>query len=208
VSKEKGIVIRLPEISGKVSMIFTIIAGFGFLLADTAYAAGGGGGGEHGFDWEKLIWMVINFAALIVLLIFAGRRPVREYFKRRTEMIEKSIREAEEAKRLARISLEEVRERLKNTDREISEILDAAKKAGEREKEELITEGEELKEKILQQARANIEFELQKAKKAIKSEAALMALELAEKQIKERLGKEGHDALIDEYIKKLEGTTK
>ncbi len=33
-----------------------------------------------------------------------------------------------------------------------------------------------------------------------------MAIELAEKQIKEKLGKEGQETLIDEYIRKLETT--
>ena len=119
-------------------------------------------------------------------------------------MIEKSIREAGEAKELAKKSLEEVRERLKNADLEINDILKAARQAGEKEREAIIAEGMELKNKIMEQAKVNIEFELQKAKRAIKSEAAIMALELAEKQIKEKLGETGQEALIDEYIKKLE----
>jgi F-type H+-transporting ATPase subunit b len=178
--------------------------GLNFTFAATAFSAEGAE--PHGFAWKELVWPVINFAILVIVLFLAGRKPIKEYFKKRTEMIEKSIQEAEEAKELAKKSLEEVRERLRNTDREINEILEAAKRSGEKEKEALIAEGEELKNKILEQARANIEFELQKAKKAIKSEAALMALELAEKQLKERLGREKQDELIDEYIKKLEAS--
>jgi F-type H+-transporting ATPase subunit b len=71
-------------------------------------------------------------------------------------------------------------------------------------KEAIIAEGVRLKEKIIEQAKANIDFELQKAKEKIKSDAALMALELAEKQIKEKLGKKEQEALINDYIKRLE----
>ncbi len=158
----------------------------------------------HGFSFKDIVWPVVNFAILVVVLFLAGRKPFSEYFKKRTEMIEKSIKDAEEAKEIAKKSLEEVRARLKNVDLEINDILKAAKQTGEKEKEALIAEGMALKTKILEQAKSNIEFELQKAKKAIKSEAAIMALELAEKQIKERLGTTGQEKLIDEYVKKLE----
>ncbi len=158
---------------------------------------------EHVFTWKDWFWPVINFAILVTVLVKFLAKPAKEFFKKRTELIEKSIKEAEEAKELARKALEEVKERLKNTDREIEEILSATKKAGQKEKEALIAEGEKLRDKILEQARANVEFELQKAKETIKSEAALIALELAEKQIKEKLGKKEQDAIIDEYIKKL-----
>ncbi len=180
--------------------IFSLITVYLSLFTGMAFAAGGA---EHG-EWKDLIWPGINFAILVFILVKFGRKPIKEFLKKRTELIEKSLKEAGEAKELAREALVEVKERLKNTDREIEGIVNAAKRAGEKEKEALIAEGEKLKIKILEQTEANIAFELQKAKKAIKSEAALAALELAEKQIKEQLGKEGQLSLIDEYIKKLE----
>ena len=171
------------------------------LSYDIAFAAEGR---EHAFAWKELIWPVINFAILIFVLVKFGKKPIKDFLKKRTELIEKSLKEAKEAKELARKALVEVKERLKNTDREIDKILTAAKKAGEKEKKAIIAEGEKLRSKILEQTKANIEFELQKAKKAIKSEAALAALELAEKQIKEQLGNKEQLMLIDGYIKKLE----
>lgn len=180
--------------------IYFVILTLNFAFVAAAFAA------EEGtaFSWKELTWPIINFTILVAALFYVGRKPVREFFKKRTEMIEKSLKDAEEAKELAKKILEEVRERLKNTDTEIEEILASAKKAGEKEKDALIAEGKRLKDKILEQARVNIEFELQKAKEAIKSEAVIMALELAEKQIEERLGKKDQEKLIEEYIKKLE----
>ncbi len=159
---------------------------------------------EPAFSFKALIWPIINFAVLVTVLVKFLAKPAKEFFRKRTEMIEKSIKDAEEAKKLAQKALDEVKERLATADREIDEILSAAKQAGHKEKEALIAEGKKLRDKILEQARANVAFELQKAREAIKSEAALLALELAEKQIKEKLGKKEHDSLIDEYIKKLE----
>ncbi|RJQ13517.1 MAG: ATP synthase F0 subunit B, partial [Nitrospiraceae bacterium] len=159
------------------------------------------GGGEHAaFTWKDWLWPVINFAILVFVLVHFGRKPMAEYFKKRTEVIEKSLREATEAKELAQKALDEVRARLGNTGREIDDIVASAKKAGEKEKEAIVAEGERMKEKIVEQAKANIDFELQKAKDKIKSEAAMMALELAEKQIREKLGQKEQEALVDDYI--------
>lgn len=181
-----------------------LIVSINFLFAAATFAAGGGGHGEAHFTWKDWLWPVVNFTILVVILFFAGRKPMAAYFKGRTEMIEKSLKEATEAKELAQKTLDEVRARLNNTDQEIEQILEAARKSGEKEKEAIIAEGERLKEKIVEQAKANIDFELQKAKETIKSDAALLALELAEKEIREKLGQKEHESLIDDYIKRLE----
>ncbi len=180
-------------------MLFLSAAVF-LMLSGSAFAMGGGG--EQGtIGW---LWPVVNFLILAFVLVHFTRKPVREFFKNRTALIEKSLKEASEARELANKSLKEVQQRLKEADKEVNEILESSRKSGEREKEELIAQGESLKKKMIKQAKANIEFELEKAKKSLKSEAALMALEMAEKQIKEKLDNNEQAKLIDEYIGKLE----
>ncbi len=184
----------------RFTAIFIILINVIFVSA--AFASSGGGHESELKDW---IWPVINFSILAFILYYFGRKPAAEYFKGRTEMIEKSLKEASEAKELAQKTLNEVQARLKNTDKEMEGILNAARKSGEKEKEAIIAEGERLKDKIIEQAKANIDFELHKAKEQIKSDASLLALELAENQIKEKLGKKEQEGLIDDYIKRLEG---
>ncbi len=191
------------EIRNQKFFIYPAILILNFVFAAAVFAIGGGGG-EHVTTWKDWLWPVVNFGIIVAVLVYFGRKPIKEYFRKRTELIEKSLKDATEAKELAKKTLGEVQGRLKNTELEINKILEASGKTGEREKEALIAQGESLRNKILEQTRANIEFELEKAKKSIKSEAALMALELAEKQIKEKLGRKEQEGLIDEYIKKLE----
>jgi F-type H+-transporting ATPase subunit b len=192
--------------SKKKSIVFfcALCSMFCVLLSEAVFAASGGGHGETHFTWKDWLWPVVNFSILVLVLYFAARKPFAAFFKGRTEMIEKSLKEATEARELAQKTLDEVRARHKNTDQEIEQILAAARKSGEKEKEAIIAEGERLKEKIVEQAKANIDFELQKAKETIKSDAALMALELAEKEIREKLGQKEQESLIDDYIKRLE----
>jgi len=181
---------------------------YSLISSDAAFAGSGGaehGAAEgHGIAWVELFWPFVNFGLLVAVIVFFTRKPFKEFFKNRTANIENSIKEATEAKALAEKTLKEVRERLKNTEQETGLIIEAAKKTGEKEKEALIAEGEHIKQKIVEQAKAGIEFELEKAKQSLKSEAALVALEAAEKEISSRLGSGEHEKLIDEYIKKIE----
>jgi len=123
------------------------------LFAVAAFASEGGGTGEAHFTYKDWLWPVINFFILIFVLVFFARKPFSEFFKNRTALIEKSLREASEAKEIAQKTLNEVRERLKNTDSEIEQILAAARKSGEKEKEAIIAEGERLKERSLSRQR-------------------------------------------------------
>lgn len=191
---------QIPNSKLHISSILFFI--FNMILVSSAFAAEAAH--DVHYTWKDWLWPVVNFAILMFILVFFGKKPLGDYFKGRTAMIEKSLKDAAEARKLAEKTLAEVKARLGNTDAEIQQIIDAAKKSGEKEKESIIAEGEQMKTKIIEQAKANIDFELQKAKETIKSDAALMALELAEKDIKERLGKSEQKALINDYIKRLE----
>ena len=62
-----------------------------------------------------------------------------------------------------------------------------------------------MKEKILEQARTNIAYEVKRAKETIMEEAAAIAIELAEKKLKEKLTQEEQLKLLEESLAKIEG---
>lgn len=169
--------------------------------SSSAFASGGEQGGSI-MDW---VWRILNFAILVFVLVKFLNKPLRSYLQQRKELIEKSIKEAQEAKALALKALAEVEERLKVKDKEIEEIISSARVSGEREKERLIEEGEKLKVKILEQAKTNIDFELKMAKEAIKAEAVETAMQLAEEKIKAKMTKEDQERLLKESLKLIEG---
>ena len=69
---------------------------------------------------------------------------------------------------------------------EMEQILAGAKQSGENEKARLIEEGDKLKARILEQAKTNIDYEVKRAKESIKEEAVEIAMELAEKKLREK----------------------
>jgi len=180
------------------------------LLLFAAVAFANEGGGEEaeslGAVLKGYIWPIINFLILVGLMVFFIKKmDLKGFFKKRTELIEQSLREAREAKELAQKALAEVEERLKVKDTEIASIIAGAKLSGENEKARLMEEGDKLKARILEQARTNIDYEVKKAKESIKQEAVEIAMELAEKKLKEKLSKDEQLKLLEESLAKIEG---
>jgi F-type H+-transporting ATPase subunit b len=171
----------------------------------TAFAAEEGEA-AHTSIFKDYMWKIINFGILAFILFKYGKKPFQSFLKQRAELIEKTLKEAKEAKEAAEKALLKVEERLKTKDKEIEEILSLTKRSGEVERENLMEQGDRLKEKILEQAKANIAYELKHAKEAIKAEAAEVAIELAEKKLKEKLTKEEQERLLDESITKIGGS--
>ena len=149
---------------------------------------------------------ILNFLILVALLVFMMKKmDIKGYFRKRTELIEQSLKEAREAKELAQKALAQVEERLKIKDKEMEEILSAARESGEREKARIVEEGARLKDRILEQTKNNIDSEVKMAKETIKQEAVEIAMELAEKKLKDKLTKDEQIKLLEESILKIEG---
>ncbi|MEW6002838.1 MAG: ATP synthase F0 subunit B [Nitrospirota bacterium] len=157
--------------------------------------------------WREYLWKIINFAVLVIILFKFAKKPFQSFLRQRTELIQKTLDEAREAKELALKALKEVEDRLKEKDKEIEEIMSVAKVSGEKELENLMMQGDKLKAYILEQAKANIDLEVKKAKEDIKAEAVEIAMELAEKKIKEKLTKKEQEKLLEESIAKMGGSS-
>ncbi len=183
-------------------LIITILA----VLAVTAVAAFAAEAGEHsGGDLKDWVFKTINFAILVFLIVKFLAKPIKNYFTQRRELIEKSIKESQEAKELAQKALQEVEERLKLKDKEVEDIINSARKIGEQEKQRIIQETESMKQKILEQAKTNIEFEVKMAKDALRVEAAELAVQLSEQKLREKITPEEQEKLLQEAIKIIEG---
>ncbi len=176
-----------------------------FAFASYALGSSGGEEGGHTSLWKGYMWQIINFGILVFILFKFGKKPIQNFLQKRTELIEKTLTEAKEAKEAATKALKEVEERLKVKDSEIEAIMSAAKKSGEHERDSIIEESARLKEKILEQAKTNIDFELKHAKEVLKAEAVELAMELAEKKLKDKLTKDEQEKLLEDSLMKIGG---
>lgn len=172
-------------------------------LASVSLAFGAEEAG-HGAEWKEWLWKILNFAILVFILVKFLGKPFKNFLKQRTELIEKTLKEAREAKELAAKALAEVEDRLKSKDKEIQDIISISERSARVEYDQLIKQGEEMKEKVIAQAKSNIDYELKAAIDTIKAEAVEIAMELAEKKIKERLSEKEQMRLIEESLSRME----
>ncbi len=199
ISKEIGK--RTSSLIAHRSLFIVVFCIFHFALVAFAFGAEEA---AHGGLWEEYRWKILNFAILVAVLVYFMNKPLKEFLRKRTEIIEKTLKEAREAKELAEKALAEVEERLKLKDKEMEEILSRTRLSAEKEQTLLVQQGEQMKAKILEQARNNIDYELRLAREAIKAEAVEIAMELAEKKLKEKLTREEQVRLIEESVKRME----
>lgn len=145
----------------------------------------GAEGTSQGAEWKEWLWKILNFGILVFILVKFVGRPLKEFLRQRTELIEKTLNEAREAKEIAGKALSEIEKRLANKDAEIAEIIAHAEASARAEHDTLISQGNQIKERILEHAKAGIDYELKFARDAIKAEAVKIAMELAEKKLRQ-----------------------
>jgi len=193
------------KITSYLMRVLPVAAALVALTAAIALASGGGEGGEHAASpWVAFGAQVFNFALIVGILVYFGRKPIRDGLRARIDDIARNIEDARNARESARKALAEAEEKFNAREREIREMMEVAVSAGQREREALIKEGERMSAKIVEQARAGIEFELKQARQTLRAEAAEYALELAEKKIGQKVTADDQKRLFEDALKRLE----
>ncbi|MBF0554258.1 MAG: ATP synthase F0 subunit B [Nitrospirae bacterium] len=160
-------------------------------------------GAQHGSHLKEWFWLVVNFLILVGVLGFFLKKPIVEYFKQRTELLEKALSEAREAKVLAEKALSEIEQQLRLKDEEIKKIIEEATSAAEADRERLIAEGKDTSAAIARLTGENIDYELKKARDLIRQKAAEAAVELAADKIRKSMNDGIAGKLIGDSIVKI-----
>ena len=177
------------------------------LVATVCFASEGGGGAHHvdrGAQLKDLGWRVLNFLALIGVLVFALKKAdVKGSLATRQSQIEKDLKEAQEGRAAAEAKLAEYTGKLAQATKEIDEIQAAIIREGEQEKERIIAEAKRAAEKIAAQAALSAEQETVKARAELRAEAARLAVEIATGKLSGAIQKADHDRFVGEYLDKV-----
>ena len=180
------------------------VAAAGFAQEAHDAAAEGAHHVDRGAQMKDFMWRWIDFAILAVILVWALKKAnVRGSLAGRQANIEKMLKEAVEAKENAEKKFREYNTKLDQANREIDALSEAMKKEGEIEKARIIAEANATAEKIREQARVAADQEVVRARAELREEAARLAVEIAEKKIKENIVKQDQDKLVGDYISKV-----
>lgn len=178
------------------------------LLIPAAVLASQGGGptGEVHINWwgfdahaPAVGWLLVDFAIFLGLIVFLGRKPMREFLETRALGIRKALDEARQSKQEAEDRAAELETRIKDLDAEITRLREEIHQAGERERTLLEADGKRAAERMLRDADLQIQSDLARAKATLKTEAVALAIELAERKLRESLTAADYTRLNSEF---------
>jgi F-type H+-transporting ATPase subunit b len=166
---------------------------------------------EHGGHEEAITFMgdwlprLVNFAIIASVVVYFGRKPVRDFFANRSAEIAKAMQDSHEARERAVAALADMERKIKEMEAETGRMVADAQTRGEKDRLALVEEGRKVAQDVQAQVKQGIEMELHKAKTALAAEASLLSLDLAEGRIKEKISNQDHERIVKEYISKVGG---
>jgi len=156
-----------------------------------------------GLSVDQAYWLCIglNFAVIFVAIAALRRKKLPGFFSGRTATIQKGIEEARKMSEEARQRLSEVEGRLSRLDTEIAGMRREADENARAEEQRVLAAGEEERRRIVAATEQEIAMAANSARRELKTYAAELAVELAEKKI--RVSKDTDEALVRAFTAQL-----
>jgi F-type H+-transporting ATPase subunit b len=194
------------KIWGMIPLFFGLLCVYClFFPGETSFAAGGAEGGDRTGDLLDLLWRFINFALMVIILVWALRKVgIKDRLSARTKEIQQRLDDLKKEKEAAHQRYQEVEGKLKALENERQTIIDQYKRDGSAEKERIIEEAKVKVEQILNQAEVTIEQEIRSARERLKEEVVDFAAKKAQEIIARELTEKDQDRLIHDFIERMD----
>ncbi len=192
---------RLHNTKYKVSIaLLTCVLVLG--TATLLYAASG----EGSLSPAKLKdfgWRVMNFAALMIILIKFLKQPLVNALAARKQGIADQFEGLNERRAEVEKNYQKCEEKLSLIDQEVTRIIENAKAQGETEKARIIEDASRAAEDIKRKAEMSIQFELSESRQRLQTEIAEEAARMAEALIKQNLQESDQNKIVEDYLDKV-----
>jgi F-type H+-transporting ATPase subunit b len=159
--------------------------------------------GEGGWGWLATAGRWFNLLLIIGILVYALRKPLPAYFTQRRQSIQDEIEEANKVRDEAEAKLAEVDSRMKALDSELADIRSQARQNAEAERQRLLEEARQDGEKIIAAAEREVGNLRRHAREELKQYASHLALEMAEEQIRQSIGDEDEERVVERFFAQL-----
>ncbi len=164
---------------------------------------GASGGSLSATKLKDLFWRVINFIALMIILVKFGAKPIGSALAGRQRDIKDEISDLEARKAEAERSYREFEAKLSTVEKDIDRIVEKAVAQAEIEKVKIIEKAEQAAEDIQRQAKLTIQNEIMEARRTLKNDVADQAAVMAEELIIKNLTSDDQVKIIEDYLDKV-----
>jgi F-type H+-transporting ATPase subunit b len=173
-----------------------------------ALAAEGGGGGASLIQpkFGTVFWTLLTFILLVALLGRFAWKPLLGALEQREKSIKESIDQARKDREEAEGLLVQHRELLGEARRERAEAVSAGRRDAEVLKAEILEEAKKQREQLLAQTKDQVDAGLRQARSELRSVAADLAIQAAEKLLVKNLDDATQRKLVEDYLADLESS--
>jgi F-type H+-transporting ATPase subunit b len=148
---------------------------------------------------------VINFGALALLGVRFGRKPLREGLAKRRETLMREMDEAARLKREAEARLQSYQKRFDKVGDEVERIKTDYAAQARRDRERIVREAEEKRERMRRDAGFLLQQERKAAVERLTERTAEEAVRRAEALLRANVSEADQQRLADEYLRDVAG---
>jgi len=152
---------------------------------------------------KDLMWRVLNFAALLFILIKFGAKPVGAALSGRRRQIQEEIEDLENKRAEAERSYKEFEAKLAGIEDEIGTVVEKAIAQAEIEKVKIIESAANAADDIKRQAEMAIQNEIVSVRRELKDSISDQAIAMAEEIIVKNLQPQDQNKIIEDYLSKV-----
>ena len=164
-------------------------------------------GGHHDQSIGEMIlgmgWPVANFIIFVGALYYFLNQPFRDYLKNRGAAIRKDLVEAAEIKATATAQLASIEQKLQALPGELSKLRTRGAEEIAAEERRIAAAATAERDRLLEQARREIDLQVRLAKKEILEHAADLSVQLATERLKKEVTPADQDRLVDRYLSQV-----
>ena len=154
-----------------------------------------------GIDWKLFLAQAVNFLILLFILRRYAYKPMLDFLEKRTERIDKGLKDAEAAqKKLSEMEKKE-KETLAQARNEARAIIAAAEENAKKRDAERLAETEAKTKRFVEDARQKIEEEKEKVMGEVKSEIAEIVTLSVDKLLREKVDAKKDEKIIETRVK-------
>jgi len=162
-----------------------------------------GNGGLLDVNPGLMFWSLITFIILMYVLTKFAWKPILNFLSERENLIKESLEKAEIAKKEAEKLIEANKANLDKAEEEAQKIIAQSREYAEKLKSQMLQESNAEAKKRIDEAKIEIERKNQEAFNQMKDQIASIAVEAAEKIIRENLDGAKQKKLVNKYLDDL-----
>ena len=182
-------------LTANISVVFSLWVGVAHAASD--------GDGSGGIPGKALVYAFLNVIFLLVILVLVLRKPAKDFFASRAALIRKDLEESKALKDAALAKHQEFEERLQVIREEMQAMIEELRKDGQLERERIIQEAKEQVESLTETSKRIMGQEVRKAKEVLKIETVQLAAEMAEALVRQNITADDQKRIVDQYIVKM-----